>query len=784
MTALRRAIALALVVAVAPMSAQETPPPDEPELAESTGQPQVESADPDDGDTEEPALEESEVEEPVDEESAAEPKDELELPGLPGVEQRISYEIPFASASGGGTARGTARDLEYLRADYVVASGGVEMMHADYKFQGDRVEMDLETKVVTARGNVILDQGPQRLTAETLVFDMNSETGKFTEAAAFVDPDMYFRGAEIEKIGEDVYVLRDGVVTSCAGDVPVWSFKSGNIRINADGYTRVRNTTMKVKKMPILYLPYMLYPSNQKRKSGFLFPNIGYSDRRGYLLGLAYFQTLGESYDATLFTDIYGEDYLGVGAQFRYRPTLGTAGELEGYAIDDPIEDDTRWKWTVSHETSDLPRGMRGVVRVIQVSDFDFFPDFERNFNQISLRRLNSAAFITGNWGSHSFNFVLDELETLIRGDITQTQRQLPEIEYLMRPTQLFGLPLYLSVASSAHYFSAQRTGTEKVSYGRADLAPELTVPLSYWPWLSMSVSAGGRATYYDDSLNQERTMLTGESLTRTFPFGDVSIIGPSISRIFEKKIGAFGKFKHIVEPRITYDFVGEPSDQELVPIFDSIDNIRKESIITYSLVNRLLAKPAEEDSLLGAREIMSLEISQAFSLNEDQPFQVSRDRTLAKRHSRIGMRFRYSPSLRTNFEARSTYSTLFDDIDTGSISGGTRFGQHSVGLTWFARRDVELDNTTSHQGRLFTSFELVPARLRLGSQMNYDFVLKVMQAQRHRLEFFGQCFSVLLEYNTLKTTRVDDKEVRLAISLKNIGTFLDINGGSREENF
>ncbi len=712
------------------------------------------------------------------------PKDELDLPGLPGAGRRITFEVPFSGATGGGSARGSARDLEYLRDDYVVATGGAEMTHGDLKFQGDRVEVDLTTKIVTARGNVILDQGPKRITSETLVFDMDSETGKFGEAKAYVDPDIYFTGAEIEKIGDDVYVLRDGVVTSCSGDVPVWSFKAGNIRINADGYTRIKSATMRVKKLPMLYLPYMVYPSSQERKSGFLFPNVGYSDRRGYLLGLAYYQTLGDSYDATLLADIYGEDFLGVGAQVRYQPTNGTGGTFEGYAIDDPVVDDTRWKATLSHTTTDLPKGLRGVVRIIQISDFDFFRDFERNFNQISQRRLNSAAYLTGNWGSHSFNFVLDELETLIRANVTQTQRQLPEVEYFLRPTKLFGLPVYLDLASSAHYFQAERTNVPKVTYGRVDLAPRVTVPLSYWPWLSAKVSAGGRATYYEDSLNEARNALTGEALTRTYPFGDLSIIGPSFSRIFDKEIGPFGKFKHIIEPRISYEFVGEPSDQNLVPIFDSIDNVRKQSIVTYALVNRLLAKPADEQSGLGAREIMSFELSQSISLNDDQPFQLSSDATQKSQHSRIGMRFRFTPALRTNFEARATYSTLFGEIDTGSISGSTAFKRHSLGLTWFTRKNAELDRTTSHQARVFTQFEIVPNRLRFGSQVNYDFVTRELQAHRHQLQYFSQCYSLLFEFRQLTTQSFEDREVRLAISLKNIGTFLDLNGGDREQNF
>jgi LPS-assembly protein len=774
-----------LLVLGFPLWAQEEVEPEEQaleELSEAQSREAVEAQD-EEGDDESSESAGERDRESNQEEPEPDPVD-LELPGLPSAEQRITFELPFAVDSGGGSARGSARALEYLREDYVIARGGVELTHADMKFQGDRVEVDLVTKIVTARGNVILDQGPRRVTGETLVYDIESETGQFTEATAYVDPDIYFTGSEIEKIGEELYVLKDGVVTSCSSDTPVWSFKAGTARVNTQGYTKVKHSRMRIKKLPILYAPYMLYPSNQERKSGFLFPNVGYSDRRGYQLGMAYYQTLGPSYDATFFADIYGEDFLGVGTEFRYRPTFGTFGNLEAYLIDDPEADTTRWKASLRHETNDLPFGMRGVVRATQFSDFDFFRDFERDFSQISLRRISSAAYVTGNWSSHSFNIVLDELETFIRGDVTQTQRQLPEIEYLMRPTKLGPLPVYLDLASSAHYFQAGRSDLDEVEYGRADLSPQLSVPLSYWPWLSVKVTAGGRVTYYEDSLTEDRSGLSGESLTRVFPFGDVSIIGPSFSRIFEKKIGVFGKFKHIIEPRLTYDFVGDPDDQELVPIFDQIDNVREQSIITYALVNRLLAKPADEESGLGAREIMSFELSQSYSLNEDQPFQISSDGSMESRHSRLGMRFRFTPALRTNFEARATYSGLFNIIDTASVSGGTNFGNHSVGLTWFARLNAEQDRTTSHQGRIFTSFAIVPSRLRYSLQANYDFVLRELQSQRHIIQFFAQCYGLLFELREVQTTTVKDTEYRVAISLKNIGTFLDLNGGSSEENF
>ena len=77
--------------------------------------------------------------------------------------------------------------------------------------------------------------------------------------------------------------------------------------------------------MPVLYTPYILWPVKSERTSGLLIPNIGYSDRRGAALGLAYFQTLGRSYDTTFHVDLYTRSTSALGNEFRYRPTEGTA---------------------------------------------------------------------------------------------------------------------------------------------------------------------------------------------------------------------------------------------------------------------------------------------------------------------------------------------------------------------------------------------------------------------------------------------------------------------------
>jgi LPS-assembly protein len=715
-------------------------------------------------------------EEVVPEGEEAEPSEQAEL-GL----DRIHFQVPFPEDKGGGIATGTAGSLEYVREDYIVATGGVELRYQDLKFQGQRVALDMKSQQVTAEGDVILDQGPKRLIGETLVFDLETKTGTLTDAKAYVDPDIFFEGREITKLGEDRYAVTDGLLTSCIDDVPDWNFRLSKGTVELEGFARIKNARFRVKKAPFLYFPYILYPAKTERTSGLLFPNFGYSQNRGAVLGLAYFQTLGDSYDTTFYAHIYTEEYFGFGNEFRYRPSEYTRGFFEGYVIEDQEGDDLRWKVLWVHKSDRLPLGMRAVLRYQDFSDFNFFRDFERDFDNATIRRLLSSGFLTGNWGQHSFTLLVEENETFIARDDLATKRQLPEAEYRLRPTQIGRLPLYLDLISSVNYFNSQRTDRFDNTWGRADFFPNLTASLSTLPWLSFSVTAGERVTWYSDSEGESSTELSGDSLTRTFTSAASDIVGPSFSRVFDKKIGRFGKFKHIIEPRWTYRFIDDFEDQDLVLQFDEIDRLRPLNVFSYNFVNRLLAKPVDEEEHGGAREVMLLEIGQSFSLDDSRPLQFSggegpRETT----DGPIFMRYRFNPRTDASLEAKTQYNTLFDRLTSASLSGAMDFGRHGVGLTWFSRFNQVNGNTTGNQLRLFAGLAIWPDHFRVDAQINYDFVTDLLQSQRYIFQYFSQCFGFRLELREFRTTARRDRDFRFAVTLKNIGTFLDLTGGTR----
>ncbi len=777
---------------------------------------------------------------PPDAEASTEPDPEEEEPE----EDRVTFSFTLSGEQGAGQATGSAGDFQYQEGQYLIATGGVDFKYQGLRLRAERARIDIPTNLMTAEGDVILDEGPQRLAGQTIEYDLDTRTGRVTDATAYLEGDYYFTGAEIAKTGAVTYTVDKGIFTACEQDVPSWSLQMSEGRLTLEEYVRVKNARLKFKKLPVLYAPYLVWPANTERSSGLLVPKPGFSSRRGYELSMAYFKTLGRSADTTFLLDLSTEEYFAFGNETRYRPSERTKGFFRAYVLSEPESvfgdeffnqfteerdpDDLRWKAELQHETRDLWGGFRGVISLQQYSDLDYLQDFERNASQQRRSFVYSNAFLSRNFGPHSLNILADQRERVLAAGSKDVRYQLPEIEYKLRKLQLGKSPIYLDLQSSVNYFSldlettpsgADEPDSFTEQYGRVDISPTLSIPVSRLAWLSAEVELGGRATYYTDSLTPteelgdgESRWFQGEDLTRVFPRAGLEIVGPSFLRIFDKKVGRFAKFKHIVEPRIDYAFVGDFDEGDDVFRFDEIDNLRPINGFLFQLVNRLVAKPADEEQG-GAIEIASLTFSQGLSNDlEDQPGQVSTtDPSFRTREGPFGVSLRINPSRETSFKVDAGFNTLFGgyELESFRLSGTTKVGRHHFGLSWFTSWDVDfadmdvdpdmsemmmplepipvLSNKLSDQAQFSTKLELLPERLSLEAQLSFDILGPLnretnqreawdLQQQRYFLHWKSQCYSWQLEYRESNYREIADRDVRFSLTLKNVGTFLDLN--------
>jgi LPS-assembly protein len=581
--------------------------------------------------------------------------------------------------------------------------------------------------------------------------------------------------------------------------------------VTLDDYARMKGVSMRAGPVPILYSPYLIWPTKENRASGLLVPGVGYSGQRGAFLGLTYYWVSSQSTDLTANVDLYSKGSLGLGTEFRWTPTPESAGVFSGYAIHDKqatvcvkvsqappgsssfctlpdgttgvyaTETRNRWKIRLDQISEDLPFGFRGVVSARDYSDDQFLQDYERNFGIASSSQILSTAFISKNSGNDSFNLRFERNETLFAPTILQ--ERLPTAEFFRRTSQMGVTPLYLALeASLSGLFLNRGPNLPHGTYGRADLHPTLSLPLKGIPWLSVTARAGGRWTGYTDSTDDSQQRFVGNAVERVYGEAGVSFVGPSFTRIFDGSIGPYGKFKHVIEPRLDYTYASNVPDPARFPIYDDIDTKLGLNQAHYALVNRLLARPADPKQG-SASEIASLEIGQTYNFTPPQTtISTATVPTLGKAGP-VEAILRLTPAALFQFDGRVDYDTHVDTVTSTSVTASVNWKASFVNLTWFESRAVlSLPpspitlSPPSDQVRASAGLDIAKW-LRVDTQLNYDAHNQIMLEDRSLLTYTAKCFTVFVEVRELRVPPNPRREYRLVVNLKDIGTLLDVNG-------
>ncbi|MFV2071126.1 MAG: LPS-assembly protein LptD, partial [Thermoanaerobaculales bacterium] len=624
--------------------------------------------------------------------------------------------------------------------------GNVRVIYQDITITCDELDYNRATGDLVARGNVIVDRGPSRFTADVLEFNLPAKTGLFTNATAQIDPMYTFTGREIEKLDETHYRIDKATFTTCSTDdgKPPWSFHVNKALIEQEGLGYFYSTAMRVRGVPVFYLPYMVWPIKQERAAGLLMPRFGYSNRRGFNFGLPLYVPVGRSYDTTIFVDYYTSGFLGLGNQWRWAPVEGAAGAIDFYGIWDQSNDEFQWKVNGWHRQDDF-FGFRLQAQVENLSDIDFFQDFDRTFDANTRRSLTSYVYLTRNIGPYAFNIRADHQQTfLTSGDVTLMQ--LPEVELRSGATPVLGSPVYLNLISSVNAFKVDRGGDLKGTYARADLFPQFSYTLPGPAWLSVTPRLGGRFTYYTsqyelDAISRPAKLIE-EPIDRLYITGAVDVVGPSFSRVFEGGLGSFDKLKHLVEPRVEYRYLSTTTDVSRIPLFDEVDSTpRDASLVRLVLANRLLGRAKG----VGARELASLELFQDYSFDEPLNRDTVRNRT--SQLGPLGMSLRLTPTAGTGFDGRLSFDTLYKSLISTSLAASLQRPYGMLNLTWYASQNPRTGDRTSSQVRTMVSFRKPRFPLDLSFHLAYDIERAELQDQRYQIGYQGSCWNVSAQY-------------------------------------
>jgi LPS-assembly protein len=657
----------------------------------------------------------------------------------------------------------------------------VTIEYQDIRLTARSVHGSLKRKTVVAEGDVTFEQGASRMHGALLELDLAEKTGVLTDGRIDFEGGLHLKGATLAKVGPRTFTLTDGIVTSCdvcEGQDPSWKFKVKSARVTLEEFARLKGVTFSMGSVPLLWTPYLIWPALRDRASGFLIPGLGYNSNRGGYFGMSYYWAISRSADATFSGDFYTKKYYGLGAELRARPSEGTRFEGTYYTIYDPTVQHWQWQTIGTLVSNDLAPKVRAVVTWLDFSDPTFFQSFNANFGLSSARTIGSDAFVTWSPDPFALNLRVTRDEALGYGAGNIVTERLPVLEASMRPTPFFGQALFVEASGQAGFLSKDSgDGLPAGTYDRLDFFPKVNVPLSLFPWLSLEGTAGVRITSYGKSLASDGSTLVDKPYDREALSTEISLTGPAFSRLFEGKLGPFTKFKHVIEPRVIWDYLAGRDDFAPTPLFDEIDSLIPTNVIRYSLLQHLLAKGAEG----GSREIASFEIARSYFVKlpgEGTAFPLDPS---VQKSSPLDFILRATATSALNLDVRTTWDPHANQITAASMTAVLSGAERTLSLSLFDSHPVivpaENDPGASAQLRVSGGIPILPKRLRFDVEANYDLSKGKMLESRTLLTLQAACFRILAEYRDLRTGVVPSRDFRIALTLKNVGSFLDFTG-------
>lgn len=411
------------------------------------------------------------------------------------------------------------------------------------------------------------------------------------------------------KIQPKVYEFKEATYSTCPPTSNTWQIRASKIKLDKNsGRGTARNGRLYIKNIPILYAPYLNFPIDARRETGFLAPVFG-SGRSGGYLSTPFYLNMAPNYDSTITPSYMTKRGFQVTDLFRYMTkTMSGQAQFQGLPSDKEF---TRFQ-TVSQ------------AKYGNSTDPVVLADLKRLQNEGSARGAfywrNKAQF-NPNWSSdidynyttddyflrdlgHSLNEVTDN-QLLQQGEVNYKQQHwnlttrvqqyqtLHPVDvqsvYLNQysrfpqfivngdyPDQKFGLDYF--IANDLTHFDYRDTPGVYVQNpmgNRLHIQPGVSLPVN-WPSFYMTPRLQFAMTNYELG---HITNVETKTSNRTLPIFD---LGTGL--YFDRDMQFFGENLHqTLEPQAYYTYIPYRV-QDQIPLFDTtLNTLTYDQLFTYN---------------------------------------------------------------------------------------------------------------------------------------------------------------------------------------------------------
>lgn len=445
------------------------------------------------------------------------------------------------------------------------ARGNARLTRNGQALEAPYVEYDRTTRDANAHGGLVYYKPGFFLTAKKGVVNISDHTGVFSQVK-YVLPDAGARGhaATADSKSDKQYQLGDATYTSCPLDSPAWIISGTQVNLDQEsGRGSAWNPVMHLYGLPIFYLPYLNFPIDDKRHTGFLAPMIGQSSSSGFTLTTPFYINLAPNYDMTLIPRYYGKRGFQLGAQARYKFSH-QKGEIDGQYLPDDTQYGSDRNFVHYQHTGKFGQYVGFQADYNRASDTDYFDDLDEGPGGTSTSQLERGAQLTFATTGAQLDVLVQEFQTLNRSSDrnyfygnSNPYKRLPRVQLdLMSPTA----PLRIGLDASFSNFVSNDTNT--VEGKRYDAKPKLIWSLDHGGWFARS-QAAYEFTHYDlSNVSDSNRASQPTSIDRKIPSFKLNS-GLRFSRQMSNG------WVQTLKPQFQYLYSGY-ENQDAIPTFDS----------------------------------------------------------------------------------------------------------------------------------------------------------------------------------------------------------------------
>jgi len=333
-------------------------------------------------------------------------------------EYRLAVNAGDTTAARSEVVRYDAAQIEFqVPKDRIVLDSRARLFYREMELHAKRVEFDSRKQTLIASGDPeLLDRG-DKVTGHLMTYDLESRQGTIYQAQTAYERGLY-HGERIRKVDENELDVKSGSYSTCSLEQPHYHFQARWMKIFLKDKLIAKPVVFYVKNVPLLVLPFWVFPIKPGRHSGFLLPQVefGFSNQAGqFIRNAGYYWAPNDYMDLTVATDYYqAEPTWLIRGEGNYRLLYALDGYFSGTFARSEADDIDRYNIDANHNQELGPQThLSARASIVSGRDYRRSNLFGSPLSQRLNRFLNSSLALTHNADWASVAVALDRRQDL-----------------------------------------------------------------------------------------------------------------------------------------------------------------------------------------------------------------------------------------------------------------------------------------------------------------------------------------------------------------------------------